>query len=353
MPNPNETFYDAIEGALTPEQARQALALAESGDTGITPDNGGAPTATPATEPTSTEGADTKTQQQNTDTGTTGTSSTSATEVVDPTKAVILARDGKHTIPYERLEQARQGEQHWKAQAEAAQQRLAELQAQAQARADAGQAATTTDNMAAQAQAAIDAGEDAGLFGDFSEEALKAGIEKLVNQQVAAQVAAQVALTKTEMAKAMEPIQAKHATDAATAHYEAIYKAHPNADSLVQSQEFAAWVDAHPSAVRDAYWQLFDPEKGGTAAQIVEVFDAFKNATEKTSPTAADPKAAARAATQAVRAEPPSSLSAIPGARVEGQTATDAMAAMSGNELSRAMESMSPDQIEAWLNRKL
>lgn len=347
MPNPNESFYDAIEGALTPEQARQALALAESGDTGTTPDNGGAPTSTPANGATSTEGAGTKIEQQ--DTGATGTSSTSTPEVVDPSKAVILARDGKHTIPYEKLELARQGEQHWKAQAEAAkaqaeaaQQALSALQAQAQARADAGLAPTKTDNMAAQAQAAIEAGADADLFGDFSEAALKAGIEKLVAQQVAAQVA-----------KVVQPFQAKQAEDAETAHYDAIYSAHPNADSIAQSKEFADWVDSHPSAVRNAYWQLFDPATGGTAAQIVEVFDAFKSASEKPSPTAVDPRAAARAATQAVRAEPPSSLSAIPGGRVEGQTAADAMAAMSGTELSRAMESMTPEQIEAYLNRKL
>lgn len=340
MPNPNESFYDAIEGALTPEQALKAMALEESGDTGITPDNGGAPTTTPATGNTSTEGGNT---EQNKDTGAAGTSSTSTTPgEVDASNAVLLARDGKHTIPYEKLEQARQGEQHWKAQAEAVQRKLDELQAQAQARADAGQAPTATDNMAAQAQAAIDAGADADLFGDFSEQALAAGIQKLVAQQVAAQVG-----------KLVQPIQAKQAEDAATAHYQAIYSAHPNADSIAQSKEFAAWVDSHPSAVRNAYWQLFDPETGGTADQIVEVFDAFKSATEKPSPTAADPKAAARAATQAVRAEPPSSLSAIPGARVEGQTAADAMAAMSGTDLSRAMESMTPDQIEAWLNRKL
>lgn len=100
----------------------------------------------------------------------------------------MLARDGKHTIPYETLVKHRDGEQHWKARAVAAEQKLDEQLAQAKERADAGQAATKTDEMAAQAKAAINAGADASLFGDFSEEGLAKGIQTLIDQKVAAQV---------------------------------------------------------------------------------------------------------------------------------------------------------------------
>ncbi|SEK07262.1 MULTISPECIES: hypothetical protein [unclassified Variovorax] len=136
---------------------------------------------------------------------------------------MVLARDGKHTIPYDRLEKARQGEQHWKAQAEEVRRQLADLRAKADARAEAGQAPTKTDNMVAAAEAAIEKGVDASLFGDFSEEALAAGIAKLVQQRV-----------EVRVGKAVAPLQAKQQQDAATAHYDAIYKAHPNADSIVE-----------------------------------------------------------------------------------------------------------------------
>lgn len=82
-----------------------------------------------------------------------------------------------HAILYEKLEQARQGEQHWKAQAKGTQQALATLKVSAQARADTGQAPTTTDHQVAAAQAAIEAGVDPDIFGDFSEGALAQSIQ--------------------------------------------------------------------------------------------------------------------------------------------------------------------------------
>ena len=318
--------YTNIEGALSPEQAAAALAAGE-GDTSAELDNGGTPDATTVTDEAATgEGA-----------GTT-------TEAGDPANAVVMARDGKHTIPYETLVKHREGEQHWKAQAEAAQQQLADLQAQAQARADAGTAPTKTDNMVATAEAAIEAGADVGIFGDFSEEALAKGIATLVEQQVQARVSA-----------ALEPLATKQAKDAAAAHYDAIYSKHPDADSIAQSAEFAAWVNAQPSAVRNAYWGLFDPHTGGTAQEIVEVFDAFKGTgtPNPNTPAAADPKAAASAAVAAARATPPASLSSIPGARVEGASELDRAADMSGPDMLEATKNMSPAQIEAWLDRQI
>jgi hypothetical protein len=346
----NENFFDSIDGALTPEQAAQAFALAEQGDTGGKPDAGGAPTTTAATDNTSTTTATPTDNEQakpadagkTTTTGAEGAGTKDGTEVIDPANAVVLARDGKHTIPYDRLEKARQGEQHWKAQAEEAQRQLTDLRAKADARAEAGQAPTKTDNMVAAAEAAIEKGVDASLFGDFSEEALAAGIAKLVQQQV-----------EVHVGKAVAPLQAKQQQDAATAHYDAIYKAHPNADSIVESAEFKAWVDAHPSAVRNAYWQLFDPNKGGTAAEIVEVFDAFAKVGKEAPTPAASDKAAATAAAASARVEPPASLSGIPGGRADGLSPQERMASMDGSDLYLAMESMSPAQIEAFLNKRL
>ena len=332
--------YTTIEGALSPEQAAAALAAGE-GDTGAELENGGTPDATTVTDEATATDGDNKAKP---DAAATGEEAGTTTEAGDPANAVVLARDGKHTIPYETLVKHREGEQHWKAQAEAAQQQLAELQAQAQARADAGTAPTKTDNMLATAEAAIESGADVGIFGDFSEEALAKGIATLVEQQVQARVSA-----------ALEPLATKQAKDAAAAHYDAIYSKHPDADSIAQSTEFAAWVNAQPSAVRNAYWGLFDAKTGGTAEEIVEVFDAFKAAStpNPNTPAAADPKAAASAAVAAAKATPPASLSSIPGARVEGASELDRAADMSGPDMLEATKNMSPAQIEAWLDRQI
>ena len=332
--------YTTIEGALTPEQAAAALAAGE-GDTSAELENGGTPDAATVTDEATATDGDNKAKP---DAAATGDGASATTEAGDPANAVVMARDGKHTIPYETLVKHREGEQHWKAQAEAAQQQLAELQAQAQARADAGTAPTTTDNMLATAEAAIESGADVGIFGDFSEEALAKGIATLVEQQVQARVSA-----------ALEPLATKQAKDAAAAHYDAIYSKHPDADSIAQSTEFAAWVNAQPSAVRNAYWGLFDPHTGGTAQEIVEVFDAFKGIStpNPNTPAAADPKAAASAAVAAAKATPPASLSSIPGARVEGASELDRAADMSGPDMLEATKNMSPAQIEAWLDRQI
>ena len=329
--------YTTIEGALSPEQAAAALAAGE-GDTSAELENGGAPDATTVTDDAATDG------DNEADAAATGDGASATTEAGEPANAVVLARDGKHTIPYETLVKHREGEQHWKAQAEAAQQQLAELQAQAQARADAGTAPTKTDNMLATAEAAIEAGADVGIFGDFSEEALAKGIATLVEQQVQARVNA-----------ALEPLTAKQAKDAAAAHYDAIYSKHPDADSIAQSTEFAAWVNAQPSAVRNAYWSLFDAKTGGTAQEIVEVFDAFKavSTPNPNTPAAANSKAAASAAVSAAKATPPASLSSIPGARVEGASLLDRTAGMSGPEQLAAIEGLSPEQTNAWLDRHM
>lgn len=341
-----EFDYSNIEGALTPEQAAAALAAGE-GDTSAELENGGAPEVTTEQDDAAANDGDNKAKPE---AAATSKEAGATTEAEDPAQVVVLARDGKHTIPYETLVKHREGEQHWRAQAEAAQQQLAELQAQAQARADAGIAPTRTDKLVEQAAAQIEQGADISLFGDFSEQALAGGIDKRIDQKTA-----DLDKRVSELEKVAKSLSTKEAKSAAEAHYDAIYTKHPDADSIAQSTEFAAWVNAQPSAVRNAYWGLFDAQTGGTAEEIVEVFDAFKAAsTPKTTPTAAaDLKAAASAAVAAAKATPPASLSSIPGARVEGANELDRAAEMSGPDMLAATANMSPAQIEAWLDRQI
>lgn len=325
-------------GDLTPQQAAQLLQMGDTtGDTGVTaPEPSSGPAAAPAaaTPPTKTE------------------TTPPADDSLTAENAVILAKDGKHTISYDKLVQARETAraaqteaQALAAQLEAAKQQLSDLQAQAQARADAGQAPTSTDNQVAAAQAAIDAGADPAIFGDFSEEALAKGIAKLVDQQVAARMAA--------IDAKLQPIEQQAATDATTAHFKAIYDAHPDADSVVESQEFAAWKGAQPAVVRAA---LDHALTKGSSTDVIEVFSAFKKASGQASNNPAatagqvSPAEAAKAAIAKAAAPIPASLTDIPGGRVAGTNVLEAMNDMSGRELLGAMSTMTPEQIEAYLN---
>lgn len=320
-------FFDSNLGEggnLTPEQAAQLLSLAIQGDTGATPPElSSGPAAAPAPTDTSPQPAAPTEPELNAD------------------NAVILAKDGKHTISYDKLVQARETAraaqteaQTLAAQLQTAQQQLADLTAQAQARANAGQAPTATDNQVAAAQAAIEAGAKPALFGDFSEEALAKGITQLVEQQVAARM---------------------EATDATTAHFNAIYSAHPDADSLVESQEFAVWKGAQPALVRAALDQALTQ---GSSADVIEVFSAFKAATQQQPPAvvgkgALSPAEAAKAAIAKAAAPTPASLSDIPGGRVAGTNVFEAMNDMNSHQLLAATSNMSPEQIEAWLNSQI
>ena len=335
-----DNFLDSTIGAggdLTPEQAAQLLSLGIQGDTGApSPELSSGPSAAPApTDPSPQPAAPTEPE-------------------LTADNAVIQAKDGKHTISYDKLVQARETAraaqteaQALAAQLQAAQQQLADLQAQAQARADAGQAPTATDNQVAAAQAAIEAGANPALFGDFSEEALAKGITQLVDQQVAARMEAINAKLK--------PIEQQAATDATTAHFNAIYSAHPDADSIVESQEFAVWKGAQPAIVRAALDHALEK---GSSTDVIEVFSAFKAATQQQSPPAAGkgamtPAEAAKAAIAKASAPIPASLSDIPGGRVAGTNVFEAMDTMNSHEMLAATSNMTAEQIEAWLNAQI
>lgn len=321
-----QEFLDsnAIDGALSPDQAAALMALAEQGDTGAkAPDAGGAPATTLETDDTTDDKAD-KTP-------------------------VLMAKDGVHTIDYQELVDARQGRQHWKAQAEAVQNELEGLRAAAQERADAGAAPTQTDNMVMAADAAIAAGADPSLFGDFSEEDIARGVRQMVVQQVAA-----------EVSKAVKPLQERHEQtlkaqeqSQADSHRDAVLTAHPDAVSIWQSTELQTWIGAKPGYEQAAIRGVLEE---GETADLIAVFSRYKAELGiKPSATSAapNPKAAAQAAIDAAQAKGtiPASLSGIPGGRAGGTTVHDQMDAMDAHSLAAAMNGMSEKQVDAFLNR--
>ena len=333
-------------GDLTPEQAAQLLQMGDTpGDTGAAAPE---PSNVPDVAPAQIEGHAVPEGEK---------TATPDESGLTAENAVILAKDGKHTISYDKLVQAREAaqtaqaaQQTMAAQLEAANQKLVELQAQAQARAEAGQAPTQADTNAAAAQAAIDAGVDPALFGDFSPEAMAKGVAQLVQAQLDARMAA--------IDAKLQPIQQQTARSATEVHLSAIYSAHPDADSIVESQEFAAWKSTQPGVVRAA---LDAALTTGSTNDVIEVFSAFKSATGQAAvPTAATAKAgqispaqAAKAAIARAAAPMPASISDIPGGRAGPTNVLEAMENMNGPEMLSAMNAMTPEQIDAYLNAQI
>jgi hypothetical protein len=315
----------AASGDLTDAQMAELLSLPE-GDTTTLMVESGKPDPAPVAAPAEPQSTSTSTTTQ------------------DPANPVVLAKDGVHTIPYETLVEARDGEKHWKAQAEAAQQQLAALQAQADQRAAAGQAPTTADAAVAQAAAAIEAGVDPDLFGDFSEEAIAKGVQKLVDARFAAMEA--------KFAEVVKPLQAKAQVTEAEKHFQAIYQAHPDADSLAESAELKAWINTQPSFVRHGFEAVLSQ---GTTTQVIELLDAFKaaNGRTQTPPAAQNAAEAAKAVIAKAQTPVPASLSDIPGSAAGPADELEAMRQMSATDLMGKLEGKTPDQIEALMARLL
>lgn len=346
MTTQSEFFQEhAVNGELTDAQMLQMMSLPE-GDTSALLE-GGTPDATAQATPDGKQGTTNEAENES-----------ATTPDPDPAKAVVLAKDGVHTIPYEKLAEAREGEKHWKAQAEAAAAELAALRAQAEQRAEAGEAPTQTDKALAIAQEAIAQGVDPSFFGDFSEEALAKGVDKVVElrlkereQAIEKRVQERV---EAALAQALGPIQQKQQIDAVQSHMSAIYAAHPDADSIAESKELADWIEAQPSFARAGYQAVLQQ---GTTAEVIEFFDTFKQATGKAAqqntPEQSDVSAAAKAALAKAKAQVPTSLSEIPAGSKAHHDEAEALMEMSDSNALNSFMGKSPEQIRALLERAL
>ena len=348
----------AVDGNLTDAQMLQMMSL-PPGDTSALLDGGMPDAAAPKAEAKPND-AQPATNETKTDDG---AKAPEPQAEPDPAKAVLLARDGVHTIDYQKLVDARQGEQHWKAQAAAAQQKLEALQAEAEQRADAGKAPTKQDQAVATAAAAIEQGVDPARFGDFSEAAIAKGLKGLVDEATPTmreQLKAELlAAMRAELKSNLAPIQEHHAKAATDEHHSAIYKAHPDADSIAESKELKDWIEGQPAFARKAYRDVLSPEPGvgGNAQQVIEFFDTFKQATGKTrqQPAAAPASVAdaAQAALAKAKAPVPTSLSEIPAGSKAHHDEAEALMEMSDSNTLKSFMGKTPEQIRALLDRTL
>ena len=266
----------------------------------------------------------------------------------EPEGAPIASKSGAYTIPYQKLVDARTDRDSWKQRAEQLeaqvqslstqqQTNLASAQQDAQNRANAGQAPTQADQNLALAQVAVDAGVDVSIFGDFSEEALAAGI-KTMNLQMRDELRAEL---KAEIAKELAPLKQREQQSEAQAHLNAIYEAHPDASEVVESAQFQAWREALPTFIRQGVEQVLS---GGSAAQVIEVFDSFKAGSGQA------PRAQKSAALDVPR-RVPASLSEVAGAAPVDETLQLNQLANNPQALMDRFAGMTPEQIDAALDR--
>ena len=328
-----QNMLDTDNGVLSPEDATALLDRAMNGETiEFDEPQAAEPPVESSEPPVTTESKDSQV----------------ADEQLNADNAVIMAKDGKHTIPFEKLQQAREAErlalekvQLAEQQAQAAIAELEKLRNQ-QSQSNTAAQQAKIDNQIDIAQQAIDNGVDPSIFGDFDEEGLAGGIQTLVQQQVAQQVEAR-------LKQALEPIAQKQQIDETQQHYAAILQAHPDIESVAESQEFASWRASQPSYAQQAINGVLSQ---GTTDQVIELFNQFKGNAQTAAPTSADIKQAAKAKLDNAQSAIPASLSDIAGGQAH-TSPDEQLANLDGVDMLAAMEKMSPEQIERILNKTL
>lgn len=337
---PGLTPAELLEKALNGESLDSDDAGAGATTKGNTTGDGAGTAVDSAEAGGSGTGADDKQQEQKTGD--------------EPAGAPIASKSGAYTIPYEKLAEARDRAKTLEGENETLRAQLAELTAKqqanlasaessAQARADAGQQQSQADQNLDAAKAALEQGVDASLFGDFSEEAIAKGIATLMGR-TREELRAEL---REQAARELKPLKEREAKEAADGHYGAIYAKHPDANEIVQSVEFNSWVKSLPSFQRNAVAAVFDTEQGGTAEQVIEVFDTFKAQTGKASAPAAQDKGKA----PEVQRRVPNSLSEMAGE--QHQDIAQQVMASAGTDnaaLLERMQDMTPEQIERVMN---
>ena len=254
--------------------------------------------------------------------------------------APIAAKSGGYTIPYEKLTEARHQRDELRVQNEALRQQLAALQA-----VQSVQAAPAAQKQDAAPDGVVPA-DFTKAFGDFSEQGIAQGVKATVEGALAKVFDWQ----RQQEQRQLQEQQARQ-QQAASAHMQAIYGAHPDADTVAESREFQAWVDAQPVYARAGIAQAL---QAGSAQDVVAVLDAFKQAGRPAAAPAAKaaPQPAAAKADVQAAAAPPVSLSALPGSapavsdaeRVAQLAASDPVALMD------FMSTLAPDKREKLMN---
>lgn len=117
---------------------------------------------------------------------------------------------------------------------------------------------------------------------------VKAPVTALIQAHVKAALANQERTLMSQMHQSLAPIQQVTAQSQEAMHYATIQAAHP--DFREKAPEVKAWIDEQPALYKPALEQAYQQ---GSAAEVVQLYDAFKQAKGVTSAAPAQPASSA------------------------------------------------------------
>ncbi len=336
-----QDFLDTnqVTGALTPEQAAQLLELPHEGDTVDETETASAPAPAPA-QPDTSPAVDVESNATKTD-------AEPANLTAD--NAAILAKDGKHLIPFDKLAEARESAQRAAAERDEAQRIAAELQAKLEAASRQPEVTQTEAKDTKPAEVV-----DLKALREQHYEAIQAG-DKTLALELGEKIEAEV-VRRAEAAAAQRVTQREQET-AAQAAAAALQRVATEAKAKYPALDEAgdkADQDAIDFVVskRDALIARGEAPHKALEQAVAKAAELFKwNGQAAPQPSPKDAAAAAAAAIANAKTTTPATLSDIPGGKPAGQSLEVRMASMNAAEMVELMESLTPEQREDLLNR--
>lgn len=155
---------------------------------------------------------------------------------------------------------------------------------------------------------------------------VKAPVTALIQAHVQAALANQERALLSQMHQSLAPIQQVTARSQEAMHYATIQAAHP--DFREKIPEVQAWIASQPSLTKAAFERAF---QGGTAAEVVELYDVFKQA---------------KGMTGAAPAQPASSAAQVPPQKSVPKAALNATLAPPTAQRSTPVNSRDPNDFE-------
>jgi len=306
-----EQYFEKLEGELTDEQ--MARFLTGNGDTAIE--------ETPALD----------------------TEEVKEEEQKEEVKPVILAKDGVHTIEYEKLVEARNDAKAAKEEVESLRNTLAEREA------------LLESLKAAKEQDAATGTTEAT---DSLRESVKEDFPELLelmehsNASVVKELRAEMAELKKQISADLAPVMKTTNDTIAEKHFGTIRDAHKDFDDIMAAPEIMEWVDKHPGPIKAAYMNIIEH---GTAKDVIDMVTAFKDAHPAPVGDTTDTVAmkAAEAEKKATGKSVPKSLSDIPAGTAAHHDEAGAMQNMTPVQLMNKFVGKSPNEIMEFLDRTI
>jgi hypothetical protein len=262
---------------------------------------------------------------------------------VEEAKPVIVAKDGVHTIEYEKLEEARNEAKEAKAKMVELLQQNQEMAGKLKTFEDQLAAAQRTDAAAGTSDATRQLIEDAR---ELEPELVKAFEAMLQSER--AQYKAELATLRQQRETELEPIKATARKLAEHDHFVLIRGEVKDFDAIVAGDALNSFVNEQPSFVRNQYTAVLE---SGTAVEVIELMNAFKKSPHYKPP--AGETAGTEPKKIEVKKTPPVSLSEMPaGTQAHGDPA-DALANSSGIGILSMLEGKTKEEVDRLTDRAL